>query len=188
MSSKESPSYDFQQTSVDLASQAPTSIQTFPNILASASRPFLQSIGICTINCSAFDKMAKVELTDMLALVTEPMRTMYPCKSSAPPRRFYRTFWRSLTFRLWNIESIKLKANATEIQAQCRKQNRICQENEITLDIACCSVEIGLRQVNVGKQLEKFITNSTHQHKRTNPKMSICILTDTHALAYEDIQ
>jgi hypothetical protein len=101
MDSKE-PSDDLQQTSVNLANHKHSSLQAIPNYPASDSRPFLQESAAreCTDQLSNFDKMAKVDQCDTLAPATEPMRKKIPADCSRPPRRFYRTFWRSLTFRL----------------------------------------------------------------------------------------
>jgi hypothetical protein len=143
MDSKESPYDDFQQTSFDFASDTHSSIKVIPNNLALASRPFLhETVGPCTDKPSAFDEVAKVEHEDVLALMTEPMRSMKQCDSSAPPRRFYRTFWRSLTVRLRNLQSIKDTqsegtASKIEIHAQRCKHHRTCDASDRTLDVAC---------------------------------------------------
>ncbi len=50
---------------------------------------------------------AKVEHRGNSVLDYEPMRTLNFCYIAAPPRRFYRTFWRGLADRLKKLESIK---------------------------------------------------------------------------------
>lgn len=138
MDSQESPPDVLRQNSVNIASHTRSSLQTVPNYSAPGSRPFLH-VSAATGKLSDFDAVVNEKHSDKF----EPMRKMNPFNNSAPPRLFYRTFWRSVTVRLRNLKSIEgtlpeeRVANKIEIQAQCSKQCRTCRESEKVLDIAC---------------------------------------------------
>uniref|UniRef100_A0A7S0MSB9 Uncharacterized protein n=1 Tax=Cryptomonas curvata TaxID=233186 RepID=A0A7S0MSB9_9CRYP len=58
------------------------------------------------------DELADVEHRENFFYVSEPMRKSNQCKETggtAPPRRFYRTFWRSFAGRLKTLDSIQCR-------------------------------------------------------------------------------
>ena len=66
--------------------------------------PVIQGPGAICIDTMCYmcdvDEAAKVDHC-------EPLRKINLARGTAPPRRFYRTFWRSLAFRLTKLDSAK---------------------------------------------------------------------------------
>ena len=79
-------------------------LQAMPSVPDLASRSVLQDAAVQQALC--IDTMCDVDETAEVEPF-EPLRKINLGHGTAPPRRYYPTFWRSLAFRLTKLEGIK---------------------------------------------------------------------------------
>ena len=91
---------DGNQQAVYITSYTRPIFQTMPNIPAFTCRSFLHEPVVCKDELCDVEGITSVEYRHNLVVDYEPMRTINLCIGVVPPRRFYRTFWRSLSSRL----------------------------------------------------------------------------------------